>query len=192
MNLIIPRKKLSIYKMKKRNFYILVAAIIIGMSVFWLSLSAFIILDIDPLQEGVIIKGNVKRELQLTVSDIKSEKYQQVKDKTFHIVNAIGREYDLVFSGACLWSILEAENILNNDATSFLFIGADGYYAETPLPLSLAQNFTEQIILAYEQLGEPLFQILDGPIRSIVDHEVIPDKANTHYAIKNLKIILIQ
>ena len=71
--------------MERRNFFILVAAIIIGMSAFWLSLYAFIILDIDPLQnfknifggEDVVvvsIKGNVKRELQLSVSDIKSDK----------------------------------------------------------------------------------------------------------------------
>jgi DMSO/TMAO reductase YedYZ molybdopterin-dependent catalytic subunit len=187
--------------MERRNFFILVAAIIIGMSAFWLSLYAFIILDIDPLQNiknifggedivAVTIKGNVKRELPLTVSDIKSDKYQQVEDRTFHIVNAIGREYDLTFSGASLWSILEVEDILNNDASTFLFIGGDGYYAETPLSLELAQNFTDQVILAYEQDGQPLF--LDGPIRSVVDHELIPNKANTHYAINNLKTIYIQ
>jgi len=187
--------------METRNFKILVASIIIGMSIFWLTLYAFVIFEIDPLQhiktifggEDVVvvtIKGNVNRELELTVSDIKSDEYQQVEDKTFHIVNAIGREYDLVFSGASLWSILEVENILNAESSSFLFIGGDGYYAETPLSLELAQNYTEQIILAYEEDGQPLF--LDGPIISAVDHEVIPEKANTHYTIKNLKIILIQ
>ena len=187
--------------MQKRNFYIFVASVIIGLSIFWLSLYALIILDIDPLYKiknifggedvvVVTIKGNVNRELQLTVSDIKSDKYQQVKDRTFHIIKANGKEYDLVFSGACLWSILEEEAILNSDSSTFLFMGGDGYNAETPLPLSLAQNYTELIILAYEQDGQPIF--FDGPIISVVDHIVVPDKANTHYMIKYLKTILIQ
>ncbi len=187
--------------MEKRNFYIMVSGIIIGMSVFWLSLYAFIILDIDPFynlrniyggEDTIVltIKGNVNRELQLSVSDIKSDKYEQVVDRTFHFVNAIGSEFDEIYSGASLWSIFETENILNEDASSFLFIGGDGYWAESYLPLTLAENYTEQIILAYEKDGDPIY--FDGPLRSIVDHVLIPDKANTHYAIKYLKTILIQ
>ncbi|MFX1390634.1 MAG: molybdopterin-dependent oxidoreductase [Promethearchaeota archaeon] len=187
--------------MESRNFYILISGIIIGMSVFWLSLYAFIILDIDPFynlknifggEDTIVltIKGNVNREVQLSVSDLKSDQYEQVIDKTFHFVNAIGSEYDEIYSGASLWSVLEVEDILNEDSTSFLFIGGDGYWAETYLPLSLAQNYSNQIIIAYEKDGEPIF--FDGPLKSVVDHELIPDKANTHYAIKYLKTILIQ
>lgn len=182
--------------MQKRNFKILVASIIICISIFWLTLYAFIIIEPSKnifVGEDVVvvtIKGNVNRELELTVSDIKSNNYQQVMDRTFHIVNAIGREYDLIFSGASLWSIFEEEDILNPGSSTFFLMGGDGYNAETPLPISLAQNFTEQIILAYEQDGQPIF--FDGPIVSVIDHIVIPDKANTHYMIKYLKTILIQ
>lgn len=187
--------------MEKRNFKILIISTCIGISLFWLSAYSFVILDVDPFQniknlfgdeDTVIltIKGKVNNEFELTLSDIKSDKYLQIKDKTFHIVNAIGREYELVFSGVSLWSIFEVENILLDDAVSFLFIGGDGYYAETPLNIQLAQDYPNQIILAYEQDSQPL--IYDGPIRSVVDHEVIPDKANTHYTLKNLKTILIQ
>jgi len=186
--------------MEKRNFNIMVTSIIIVMIIFWLSLYAFIILDVDPFQniknllgddEAVVtIKGNVNRELELTVSEFKSDKYIQVEDETFHFINAIGREYDVVYSGASLWSILEEENVLGLGASTFLFIGGDGYYAESPLPLSLAETYPNQIILAYEEDGEPLF--LDGPIRSVIDYELIPDKATTHYSIQNLKTILIE
>ncbi|MFW9938611.1 MAG: molybdopterin-dependent oxidoreductase [Candidatus Thorarchaeota archaeon] len=176
--------------MEKRNFYLLIASICIGISLFWLFTYSYIILDVNPSQNTIIIKGKVSNEIDLTLSDLKSDKYLQIRDKTFHIVNAIGREYDLVFSGVSLWSIFEVENILQEDAKTFLFIGGDGYYAETPLDIQLAQDYPNQIILAYEQDGQPLFY--DGPIRSVVDHEVIPDKANTHYAIKELKTILIQ
>ena len=187
--------------MERRNFYIMVSGLLIGMSVFWLSLYAFILLDIDPLyhirttfggEDTIVltIKGNVNRELEMSVSDVKSDKYTQVIDRSFHFLNAIGNEFDEVYSGASLWSILEVEDILNEDASSFLFIGGDGYWAETSLPLSLAENYTEQIIIAYEKDGEPIYY--DGPLRSIIDHELIPDKANTHYAIKYLKTIIIQ
>ncbi|MFX1355029.1 MAG: hypothetical protein ACFFGP_13820, partial [Promethearchaeota archaeon] len=111
--------------MQKRNFKILVASIIICISIFWLTLYAFIIIEPSKnifVGEDVVvvtIKGNVNRELELTVSDIKSNKYQQVMDRTFHIVNAIGREYDLIFSGASLWSIFEEEDILNPGSSTF-------------------------------------------------------------------------
>lgn len=186
--------------MEKRNFNILVGSIIIGMSVFWLSVYSFTILDIDPLQNlknifggednvVVIIKGNVAEEFELRLSDIKSDKYQQILNKKFHIVNAIGREYDVYYSGVSLWSILEVENLLNLDSSTFLFIGGDGYYAETSLPLSLAENNSDQVILAYEQDGQPIF--FEGPVISVVDYELIPDKATTHYSVKYLRTILI-
>ena len=187
--------------MEKRNFNIFVACIIVGMSVFWLSVYSFTILDVDPLQniknifgeeENVVvtIKGNVIEEFELKLSDLKSDRYQQVLNKVFHIVNAIGREFDVIYSGVPLWSILEVENLLNPDSSTFLFIGGDGYYAETPLPISLAEDNQDQVILAYEKDGQPIF--FDGPVVSVVDHELIPDKANTHYTIKYLKTILIQ
>ena len=187
--------------MEKRNFNIFVACMIIGMTVFWLSVYSFTILDVDPLhniknifgdEDNVVvtIKGNVVEEFELRLSDIKSDKYLQVLNKEFHIVNAIGREYDVIYSGVSLWSILDIENLLNPDSSTFLFIGGDGYYAETSLPLSLAENNTEQVILAYEQDGQPIF--FEGPVISVVDHELILDKANTHYLVKYLKTIMIQ
>lgn len=187
--------------METRNFYILIVSIMIGISVFWLSTYSFIILDVDPLQniknifggDDVVIltiRGNVVEEKEFTLSDIKSDRYMQIQNREFHIVNAIGREYYLTFSGVSLWNILDVENLLNHDSSTFLFIGGDGYYAETVLPLALAENYTDQVILAYEQDGQPLF--LDGPLMSVVDHELIPNKANTHYSIKNLKTIVIQ
>jgi DMSO/TMAO reductase YedYZ molybdopterin-dependent catalytic subunit len=186
--------------MEKRNFNIFIAIVIIGLSVFWLSVYSFTILDIDPLQniknifggeDNVVltIKGNVVEEFELKLSDIKSDNYLQVVNKEFHIVNAIGREYDIIYTGVSLWSILDVENLLNPDSSTFLFIGGDGYYAETPLPLSLAENNNELVILAYEQDGQPIF--FEGPVISVIDHELIPDKATTHYTVKYLKTILI-
>ena len=187
--------------MEKRNFNILIVCILIGMTVFWLSVYSYIILDIDPLQNikrffgdedsvVITIKGNVVEEFELRLSDIKSDNYLQIENREFHIVNAIGREYDVVYTGVSLWSILEYEDLITHDSSTFLFIGGDGYYAETALPLSLAENNTDQIILAYEENGQPIF--FDGPVISVVDHELVPDKANTHYLVKYLKTILIQ
>ncbi|MHA1728703.1 MAG: molybdopterin-dependent oxidoreductase [Promethearchaeota archaeon] len=187
--------------MEKRNFHILISAIIIGMVVFWLVIYSFIILDVDPLQNFnnisgdentivITIKGEVNEEFELTLADLKSDKYTQVKNKIFHFINAIGSEYNLTFSGVSLWSILEVENLLNPDAKTFTFIGADGYYSESPLNLTLAELHTDLVILAYEQDGQTLFY--DGPIRSVIDSSLIPDKANTHYAIQKLKTVLIE
>ena len=187
--------------MNRRNFYITIGAIVIGISIFWLSAYAFVLLDIDPFQNlrnltggedtvVLTIEGNVNQPIDLTLSDLKSDKYDQVVDQTFHLINAIGNAVDLIFSGVSLWSILEEEELLTVSSSTFLFIGGDGYYSETPLALSLAEENSELVILAYEQDGQPLF--LAGPVRSIINASVIPTKATTHYAIKNLVKVLIE
>ncbi|MFX0037604.1 MAG: hypothetical protein ACFE9I_18445, partial [Candidatus Hermodarchaeota archaeon] len=105
----------------------------------------------------VVITGKVTKDLRLSLSEIKSDKYKQVKDKTFKIVTLVEPHY-YVYSGATLWSILEEENILKPDATTFTFIGSDGY--ESPEPLSLkdvAEKYETDVILAYEKDGDPIY-----------------------------------
>jgi len=180
--------------MEKRNFYILIASISVGMSIVWLSIYGIVVLEVDPFwnlnNDGIItITGNVKEDLSLSLEDIKSSKYYQVEDQLFHFINAIGREFDEIYSGASLWSILEVEDVLEADASSFQFIGSDGFTSPKPISLTLAEDNLNLVILAYERDGIPLFE--QGPIRSIVDFSVIPSETTTHWAVQNLKSILI-
>jgi len=140
--------------MEKRNFYILIASVSVGMSVFWLSIYGIIILDVDPFwnlkNDGLItITGNVKEDLTLSLDDIKSSKYHQVEDQIYHFINAIGREFDETYSGTSLWSILEVEDILEVGASTFYFIGSDGFKSPKPLSFTLAAENLNLIILAY-------------------------------------------
>lgn len=193
--------------MDTRNFYILVASVCVAITAFWLTLYNIERLGIDPVkytednithivlgeeidddQETVVtITGKVKEELKLSLSEIKSNKYLQVKDKEFKVVTQVEPHY-YVYSGASLWSILEEENILESDAQTFVFIGKDGYESPHPLDLSLAKKYKEEVILAYEYDGDPIFE--DGPIRSVVDHEVVediePEQYSSQYSVKNL------
>jgi len=196
--------------METRNFYILVAAICVGMTCFWLTAYNFVIYDINYIEyvegsvtdltqgeineeEGEVIltiKGSgVDKELDLTLSEAKSDKYTQVKDREYHFKNRVGIEWDEIYSGVTLWSILEEEGILTQDADTFLFVGEDGYEAPTALSLSLAENYENQIILAYEEDGEPLYE--KGPLRSVVDDEAIPESYNSQYSVYNLRYVII-
>lgn len=193
--------------MQKRNFYISVVSACIAITCVWLSVYNFVRLDINPFEyaqdsfltlvEGeedddetiVVIKGKVSKELRLSMSEIKSGKYHQVKDKLFKIVTRVEPHY-YVYSGATLWSILETENILKDDATTFTFVGADGY--ESPEPLSIddvAKKYESDVILAYEYDGDPIYQ--DGPIRSVIDDDACPDEYSSQYSVKNLVEIRI-
>ena len=189
--------------METRNFYISVVSICIAIICIWLSAYNYVRLGIDPIEytqesyativEGeqeedetiVVITGKVKEELRLSLSEIKSDKYDQVKDKTFKIVTQVEPHY-YKYSGATLWSILETEGILESDATTFTFIGKDGY--ESPEPLSLkdvAEKYEDDVILAYEYDGEPLYE--DGPIRSVIDDDAIPPgEYSSQYSVSNL------
>jgi len=199
--------------METRNFYILVASICVGMTCFWLTIYNFAIYDIDYIEyvedsvtdltggefnededEEIIltIKGDgVKKDFDLTLSEVKSDKYNQVLDKEFHFKNRVGTEWDDTYSGTTLWSILEVEGILTDDANAlhFLFVGEDGYEAPSELSLSLAKDYENQVILAYEKDGEPLYE--KGPLRSVIDDEVIPEYYNSQYSVYNLRYVVI-
>lgn len=194
--------------MQKRNFNILVVSACIAITCVWLSVYNFVRLDINPFEytkdsyqsivEGeqdeeetvVVITGKVTKDLRLSLSEIKSDKYRQVEDKLFKIVTQVEPHY-YKYSGATLWSILQTENILKHDATTFTFIGSDGY--ESPESLSLedvAEKYETDVILAYEKDGDPLYE--DGPIRSVIDDDAIPSgEYSSQYSVRNLKEIKI-
>ena len=195
--------------METRNFYISVASICIAITCIWLSAYNYVRLGIDPIeyikesyqtsigeeQEDdeivLVITGKVKEELKLTLSEIKSDKYNQVKDKIFKIVTQVEPHY-YKYSGVTLWSILETEDILESDATTFTFVGEDGY--ESPEPLSLkdvAEKYEDNVILAYEYDGDPLYE--DGPIRSVIDDDAIPPgEYSSQYSVRNLVEVRIE
>jgi len=171
-------------------------SIIIGISIVWLTLYAIIELQINPFEDTsvITIEGTgIDHDVDLTLTELKSDKYQQIKDKTYFFINSFGSEYQIIFSGVSLWSILEVEGILNADPSSltFRFYARDGYSSPHPLNLSIAQNNPDLVILAYERDGAPLFE--EGPLYSIVDRTVIPPgEFNSQYSVQLLKTIVIQ
>ena len=76
-----------------------------------------------------------------------------------------------------------------SDAKTFRFVGKDGYESPKALDISLAEDHESDIILAYEMNGSPLGD--DGPIRSVINRDVIPDEANSQYAVSNLEYVII-
>ncbi|MFX0042760.1 MAG: hypothetical protein ACFE8L_07600 [Candidatus Hodarchaeota archaeon] len=181
--------------METRNFYILIASILIGVTTFWLFLIAIIELDIDLFQDPkkIEIKGNgVNREITLSLSDLKSDQYLQIEDKVYHIMNSVGSEYDVTYSGVSLWSVLEIEGILSDDPSvlTFQFFARDGYRSPKPLNLSIVQLNPELVIIAYEKNGDPLFE--DGPLRSVMDQSIMPSgEYSSQYSVQMLKEIVI-
>lgn len=182
--------------MERRNFYILVASICIGLLVFWLIVYALITLDVDLFQNPNTIKlkgSGVKGEITIDLNDLKSSKYTQIIDQTFFFQNTVGNTYEKVYSGVSLWSILEVEDILNRDPSSLTFIlwGRDSYRSPKPLNLSIAQLYPKLVIIAYAQDGQPLFG--DGPMRSVLNQSVMPNgEVCSQYSVQELTSIEIQ
>lgn len=190
--------------METRNFYILIASACIGMTAFWLSMYNFALYDIDPIKyaqdqieeitegneliEGEIvltIKGDgVKDDLELSLEELKSDKYNQIKDQVFHFKNRVGREWTDEYSGPTLWSILELNDILKSSAVGVTFIGEDHYAPPYDLNIEEIEEYEELIIIAYEENGYPIYD--DGPVMSIVDQSAIPDLYSSQYAVKEL------
>lgn len=182
--------------MKKRNFYILIASIFVSLFVFWLTIYAFTILDVNLFQDTKIVtfKGNgLKTNIVISVDDLKSDKYLQVEDHTFDIVNSFEIEYSITYSGVSLWSILEVEDLLLKDFSElkFQFWARDAYHSPKPLNLSIAKDNPTLVILAYEEGGSSLFE--QGPIRSVIDHSVIPvGEYSSQYSVQQVCSVVIE
>jgi hypothetical protein len=184
--------------MKTRNFYILVSSIIVGMVIAWLFIYTVITLDVDLFQDPnkITIRGNgVDRELTLSINELKSSKYDQIIDKTFHIKKGPPSysEYDIKYSGVSLWSILEVENLISENASllKFQFKGRDLYVSPKFLNLSIVKNNPELAILAYEKSGDPL-SLAEGPLRSVLDQTIIPNgEYSSQYSVQKLSDIII-
>lgn len=196
--------------METRNFYIIVASICIGLTIFWLTLYNIVLYDIDyeeyvsknvenitgeePDDEDPILKiegSGVKDDLVLTMSDLTSDDYTQIIDGSFRIKTTV-EYHDYVYSGVSLWSILEEEDLLEDDASTFNFVGADGYEPPFPLPLDVAEDNPNDVILAYEKDGEPLFE--QGPVRSVIDHDALKPyyQYSSQYSVQQLVIVEIE
>lgn len=173
----------------------MVVSIIIGLSVFFLELYAFTILDINPFEgEGDVItfRGEgLEAEFGLTMEELKSDNYLQVSNQEYNFENSVGRQYTETYSGASIWSILEFHDLLlaSPEELSFTFLAEDGFQSPQPLQLSLARDYPEQVILAYAVDGQSLTDT--GPVRAIIDYEVIPDLTNTQFAVQKMQYIEI-
>jgi len=182
--------------MESRNFYILIISITLGLAVFWLTVYAVITLDVDLFQSSqtLVIKGEgITSEFSISLNELKSDKYLQVTDREFKIVNSFETEYYVTYSGVSLWSILEVENLLvqSPEELKFQFWARDAYHSPKPINLSIAQNSPNLVILAYEENGRPLFET--GPIRSVIDDTIIPiGEYSSQYSVQKLSTIIIE
>ncbi len=182
--------------MKTRNFYILIASILIGIITFWLMIIALTGLDIDPFEDPnkITIEGNgVSRTLIISVSELTSGKYDLVEDKTFHIMNRYETEYDVIYSGITLWSIIEEENLIiqSSSILEFRFYARDGYSSPKFLNLSIAEVNPDLVIIAYDQNGIPLSEG-EGSLRSVMDQSVMPpNEYSSQYSVQKLYQIII-
>lgn len=181
--------------MEARNFYIIIASIAVGMVIFWLFLFAVIELDANLFQDPntITIRGDgVNREITLTTTQLKSDKYDQTIDKSFHIINIFETEDDIIYSGVSLWSILVEEALIDLDPSllTFQFWARDYYHSPKPLNLSIAQYNPDLVIIAYEEDGEPLFE--KGPLRSVIDQSIMPEgEYSSQYSVQMLSEIRI-
>ena len=179
--------------METRNFYIVVASVIIGIVLFWLMMIAF--LEFNPFEDPnkiTIDSNGTSTSITISISELTSGKYDIVEDKIFHIKNSFETEYDIIYSGISLWSILEEENLLIHSSSEleFRFYARDGYSSPKFLNLSIVETHPDLVILAFEENGVPLS--LEGPLRSVMDQSIMPDgEYSSQYSVQKLSLISI-
>jgi len=179
--------------LSKRNISIFILfGIIIGASI------GLTIYNLQLLEEytndgsEIIIKiyGNVKREVNITITQLKSD-YQQVINQEFHSINSVGSTFKNNYTGAQVWDILNKSECLNPNSTRIRFVSNDGYTHEKTIQISLTQQYPHLMILAYEKNGIPYGEISDeGPIKVMVNRSLFPEWS-TQYDVKDVGFIVV-
>jgi hypothetical protein len=184
--------------MEKKYLYIgiiftAILGLFIGFGLYFGGLFSNTPPDNEAEEEILLISGSgIKINFNMTMSELRSDNYTQVVNKTYHFMNSVGAEFDLTFSGVSLWSILELNDLLNWTPAelTFQFIASDSYHSPTPLNLSLAQSFPDLVIIAYEEDGSPLIE--SGPLRSVVNQSLLSyGQYASQYSIQQLAEIII-
>ncbi len=179
--------------MKTRNFYMIVASVLIGLIIFWLLMIAFS--QFNPFNDPnkITIDGNgTTKSITISISQLTSGKYEMVEDKIFHIKNSFDTESDITYSGISLWSILVEENLLVQSSSDleFRFYARDGYSSPKFLNLSIIEAFPNLVILATKENGVPL--TIEGPLRSVMDQSIMPEgEYSSQYSVQQLSLITI-
>lgn len=178
--------------LSKRNASIFILfGIIIGASI---GLTIYNLQFIEKQFNGnteisIKIYGNVKKEVNITLSQLKSN-YQQVINQRFYFINDFGNIWSDNYSGAVIWDIFIKEDCLNPNSTRFRFEASDLYVSRNIL-FSLVEQNPELVLLAYERNGMPMGGEPDrGPIEGIVNRSLFPDW-NTVYTAKHTVAIRI-
>src|SRR6056297_1073591 len=137
--------------MKKISFIILLVFLITAIT-FGTVVSA---------EGGEFVISNLK-EKDITIS-VEKLKELPVVEKDVTSVDSSGDEDDYTVKGALFSDLLESLDASKEDLKAMQLIAGDGYSIEIPEPI-LKNN---QIILAYEINGEPLYDNVK-PVRVII------------------------
>jgi hypothetical protein len=176
-------------KLTRRNIVII---LILSITVF---LSIILTLyNLQFVEQGsrdkIRIYGNVKREVNITLFEIKAE-YQQVINQKFDFINDFGSVYDDYFTGAQVWDIFIQNDLLNANSRQIRFYGYDGYTHTEAINISIIKNNPSLVILAYEENGISLGTPPDdGPIKSVVNRSLYPTW-NSRFSVRNLAAIVV-
>lgn len=127
--------------------------------------------DLLSINDGIL-------EFNFTMSELKSDKYEQVENQFYQFVNSKGTPSNGTYSGVSLRSILEEEKILYSGALNFSFAASDYNpgLKKGWLNISMVMDAPYELcILAYggedfETTGEEP----DGPILSVINHSIVP------------------
>lgn len=178
--------------LSKRNISIFILFVIIigasiGLTIYNLQLVEKYTNDGSEIT--IEIYGNVKREVNITLTQLKSD-YQQVINQKFYFINDFGNTWSDNYSGAVIWDIFNKEDCLNPNSTRFRFEASDLYTSRNIL-FSLVEQNPELVLLAYERNGIAMGGEPDkGPIEGIVNRSLFPDW-NTIYTAKHVVAIRV-
>lgn len=157
----------------KRNAGILLSVVGVGAVVVPL-----LVYNYTQLQErntnpwNVFIFGSgTTGNVTISYDELRSGKYQILHEGKFDILNRLDYSYTYSYTGVVLWDLLEQSGVVAPNATEFRFWAEDNYRCE-PLPLSLAESYPTEVILAWEEdnkILKPRRKGGDGPLRSVVN-----------------------
>jgi CRISPR/Cas system CMR-associated protein Cmr3 (group 5 of RAMP superfamily) len=179
----------------KKSSQIGLAVIIIALVGTGIGIGVFFVMNPSPTQEEDVVLtisgGGTTGDFTLTMSELKSSKYQQFENQFY----ARSVDRNATYSGVSIRDILEKESLLTEDAINYTFIAADGY--DSAVHAGFFLNITKLMNVGYAECifaygGTDFVPEEDGLVRSIINMTIYPELSVGSFWNKNctqMKII---
>jgi hypothetical protein len=177
---------------KKIRRNLLISLFFLVLIIFPIPLIVYNVINSNPELYSIRIEGNVSEVTTYSYDQIVEGSFGLVENQNFVFLNQYDSQYNRVYTGVSVWSLLTYITIMYPNSTGISFKSYDSYVTET---LTLEQiNINPELVIIAFKIDDRALKYNDndgGPLRSIVDLSVTDPVYCSKYWVKHVNTIVV-